>query len=341
MATIRDIARISGYSTGTVSRVINHRSDVSAEARKKIEQVIREENFRPNTNARHLKQSISSSVMIIVSDINSVFLNSLLEEVQSVMRMHGQKTAVTYLEDESAELEEAVRIEREYKPKGFVFLGGSHNGFRKKFGEITTPSVLVTTCASDLGFDLLSSFSTDDRAAGYEAVSQLIAAGHTRIGIIGGTGDIPQDDNISLRIEGAVSALADHGLVFEKERDYEPCGFSFACGYQAVQQLLERTCDITALFALSDTLAVGAMRGLKDMGLSVPDRISLVGFDGLMMSDYTIPRLTTIKQDINRLAGKTVDEMLMRMNSGRPAVHETVPYEFITGESTAPLHRSF
>ena len=86
MSTIKDIARISGYSTGTVSRVINNRADVSEEARKKIEEVIREQNYQPNQSARMLRQTVSSEVSIIVRGVGNVFLESLLEKVQIRVR---------------------------------------------------------------------------------------------------------------------------------------------------------------------------------------------------------------------------------------------------------------
>lgn len=96
MTTIKDIARLSGYSIGTVSRVINQHSDVSPEARKKIEKIIAQENFQPNSNAKLLKQQIKTSVIILVKGQMNIFLEVILEEVQKILNESGEATSVTF-----------------------------------------------------------------------------------------------------------------------------------------------------------------------------------------------------------------------------------------------------
>ena len=118
-------------------------------------------------------------------------------------------------------------------------------------------------------------------------------------------------------------------------RDYEPCPFSAEAGYQAAKRLLARAPDLTAVFAISDSLAIGAMRAFRDMGLHIPRDISLVGFDGVVATRYTIPRLATIEQDVELLARRGVDDLLMRISYEGPAVHEKIPYRFVDGESIA------
>ena len=167
----------------------------------------------------------------------------------------------------------------------------------------------------------------------------LVSKGHRRIGILGGyPGDAEGEQSgngPSLRIRGAVEELERSGVSFDCARDYEPCPFSAEVGYQAAKRLLLRTPDLTAIFAISDSIAIGAMRAFRDMGLHTPRDISLVGFDGIVPTRYTIPRLATIEQDVELLARRGVDDLLMRISYEGPAVHEKIPYRFVDGESIA------
>ena len=339
MATIQDIARISGYSIGTVSRVLNNRADVSKEARAKIEEVIKDLGYQPNSSARMLRQSVSSEITVIMRGINSNFLLSILEQIQICAREYGERVNVQYIRDTENEVDAAVQIVSDLKPKGLLFLGGNLDSFRKKFHKISVPSVLLLNDAEELGFANLSSFTTDDLNACEFAANVLVSHGHKRIGIIGGyQGDAEGKrpyDNTDLRIKGAVNALEKAGIAFDVERDYEPCPFSGEGGFQAGKRLLERTPDITGIFGLSDTIGLGAVRAFCDMGLRVPDDISVMGYDGVMFARYSVPRLTTIRQDITMLAQKGVDDLLRRVSYDYPAVYEKIPYSFVQGESVA------
>ena len=338
MATIQDIARISGYSIGTVSRVINNRADVSDEAKRKIEEVIRQENYQPNSNARMLRQSVSPDISVIVRGNSNIFLQLILEKIQARVKEHGEVVNVQFIRETDDEVATAIQVVQNLKPKGLIFLGGDARTFGEEFSKISVPSVLITSSAEGLGFDNLSSFSTDDWEASAYAVGVLLSQQHRRIGILGG---YPPDDadapegSMPLRIQGAVEAMKQAGIAFDFQRDYEACPFSAEGGYQGAKRLLLRSPDLTGIFAISDTIALGAVRALCDMGLRVPQDISIIGFDGVPYTKYSVPRLTTIAQDISLLAEKGVDDLLMRISYDRPAVHETIPYRFVNGESVA------
>ena len=340
MATIQDIARMSGYSIGTVSRVINGRSGVSEQAREKIEEIIREQAYQPNSNARMLRQSVSSEISIIVRGISNTFLQSILELVQIRLREYGESANVTFIRDTDYEVSAAMQVLQRHKPKGLIFLGGTEHTFQKDFSQITIPSVLITADAERFGFINLSSFTTDDKAAAAYAVSKLIEEGHRRIGILGGypedaVGEIPGGSIVALRIHGAVEEMERNGITFDFDRDYEGCPFTGEGGYHAAEKLLSRTPDLTGIFGVSDSVALGAIRAFQDRGLRVPDDMSVVGFDGVVFSKYSVPRLSTIGQDIEMLAKKGVDDLLMRISYEGPAVHEKIPYLFVKGESVA------
>lgn len=338
MATIQDIARISGYSIGTVSRVINNRADVSDETRKKIEEVIKAQNYQPNSSARMLRQSVSPDISVIVRGNSNIFLQLILEKIQIRVREHGEVVNVQFIRETDDEVAMAIQVVQNLKPKGLIFLGGDARAFGEEFSKINVPSVLITGSSEGCGYDNLSSFSTDDRDASAYAAGVLISQQHRRIGILGG---YPPDyagapeGNMPLRVQGAVEAMKQAGIAFDFQRDYEACPFSAEGGFQAAKRLLLRSPDLTGIFAISDAIALGAIRALCDMGLRVPQDISIIGFDGVPLAKYSVPRLSTIAQDIASLAAKGVDDLLMRISYDRPAVHETIPYRFIHGESVA------
>ncbi len=340
MATIKDIARISGYSIGTVSRVINNRADVSDQARQAVEKAIREYNYQPNTNAKMLKQTISSEVSVILRGNRSTFLAYILEEIQIRMREHGESINVQFIGETDDEVATAIQIGQNIKPKGIIFVGGSSYNFRKEFSQIPVPCTLITVDAEKLGFDNLSSFTVDDEEAAGFAVSKLIEKGHRRIGVLGGGFSEDEDgehknDYNTLRIRGVVKELEKNGITFDFDKDYELCTLSPESGYQAAEKLLKRSPDLTAVFAITDSVAVGAMRAFQDMGLNVPEDVSLIGFNGVNYVKFSNPRLATIRQDITALVRKSVDDLLIRISYGSPAVHEKIPYEFVDGESIA------
>lgn len=331
---IRDIAAKSGYGVGTVSRAINGQPNVSEKARKRILEVMREYGYEPNSNARYLKMRSQTSVVAFVMGVGNRLFDDIIGPLQACLAANDEDIVVTYLDDDANEIRTAIDYQQSRHPKGMVFLGGEISYFRESFHEIEAPSVLVTNSAADLGFPNLSSVTIDNEAAARRAVEHLIEHGHRRIGIIGGT----RANNLtsSLRLHGAEEALRRHGLELDYERDYEPCPFLESGGYEAASRLIERTSDITAIFALGDVVAFGALRALTDHGLSVPHDISLVGFDDTSFSQYSVPRITTICQNAPHLAERAAQILLDGMRGG-PAIHEVAPFELIERESVRRL----
>lgn len=337
MATIKDIARLSGYSIGTVSRVINHHRDVSDEAREKIERIITENGFQPNANAKHLKQTRTSAITIFVKGTQNVFLEDILEKIQNHLRASSESATVIFLDEADNEIEAARRIETERRPRGMIFLGGNPDHFRKSFDSLNTPSVLVSSGAADVESRLLSSFSTDDYSGSYEAAKLLIENGHTRIGIIGGHMSYDTSGITSPRLAGAVDCFREYGIDFDLETQFVPSRFSMDDGFRTAKRLLKKCPDLTAVFAHSDMIAIGAMRAFNDSGRRVPEDISLVGFDGIEYTRYTIPRIATIRQDTEEMAKRAIDDLLMRISYPRDAVHELIPFEVIDKESVRSI----
>lgn len=331
MVTIKDIARESGYSVSTVSRVLNHRNDVSPDAKKKIEEVVALYNFVPNNNAKHLKQSNSKSIGVLVKGISNMLFASIVEEIQQMIGKTEYTLVVSYLDEDADEVEEAERLCRERKPLGLLFLGGNPDYFKKGFSHVDVPCVLVTNRANDMEFANLSSVATDDIAAAKCAMEALFAAGHRDIGILGG--DIEKSYTSHQRYIGCRQSFKEHGLSLKQETCYEKARFSYDSAYRAMQRLLKKYPQLTAIFAMSDVMAIGAIRALRDMNYRIPEDISVIGFDGTALAEYYNPKLATIKQQYRTLATRSVEILFGQIELKKDPIHEIVPFEFVSGES--------
>ena len=335
--TIKDIARLSGCSVTTVSRVLNRHPDVSASTRRRVLAVVEQYGFSPNNNAKHLKQQAGTSIAVLVKGTQNILFADLVERIQALLRGSGRDAAVYYLDEDADEVAYAVQLCRERKPVGILFLGGDLELFQTGFGAITVPCVLLTNSARELAFDNLSSLTTDDEDAAFQVIDFLLRRGHRSIGVLGGTWACSQ---ISYRrLQGCRRAFDRRGVPFDPERQGEPCRYSLAEAYAATQRLLARSPDLTAIFAMSDVMAIGAIRALRDLGRRVPEDISVVGYDGVSIARYCVPRLTTVRQDTERLAERGVDILLRGIERGGRPVHEVIPFQLVEGESVAQLSR--
>lgn len=334
--TIKDIARLSGCGVATVSRVLNHHPDVSEKTRQKVMAVVEEHGFQPNNNAKHLKQQAGTSIAILVKGTQNMLFADLVEQIQALLERRDRDAAVYYLDEDANEVAYARQLCRERKPAGILFLGGDLEFFRASFQHLRVPCVLLTNSARDLGFENLSSLTTDDEQAAYKVIDYLAQKGHRSIGVLGGNWF--SESQISYRrLQGCKRAFERRGLPFDPERQAEPSRYSMAEAYAATQRLLGRCPELTAIFAMSDVMAVGVIRALRDLGKRVPEDISVVGYDGISMGRYTIPRLTTICQDTKSLAEQGVDLLLHNMTGTCHGVHEVVPFRLLDGESVAEL----
>lgn len=322
--TIKDLAAKTGYAVGTVSRALNDHPNVSDKARKAILQAARESGFQLNVNAKQLKQAHSNSILVIVKGTGNELFAEMLEYIQNLVGKTRYQLAVDYNDEDDNEVIRAVQLCREKKPVGILFLGGAAQNFAADFDKIDIPCVEVTNDASALPFSNLSSVTTDDRAAAQSAIDTLVAHGHRRIAVIGG--DRETSDVARLRFEGCMRSFRKHGIPFSPELDYQTVRFSYEDGYKATKKLLESRRDYTAIFAVSDVMTIGAIRALWEAGKRVPDDISIIGLDGLTLGRYLIPQLSTVKQDFQAIALRSVRILLDGIDRNLPARHETVPF---------------
>ena len=332
--TIKDLAEKTGYGVATVSRVLNNHPNVSPKAREAILKAVAESGFQTNSNAKQLKSSAKSILVVVKGTANEMF-SEMVETIQSLVARTHYPLYVDYMDEDSNEVLRAIQLLPEKKPLGILFLGGNSQNFQADFGRIDIPCVLVSSDGSSLPFDNLSSVTTDDRQATRCTMDSLIAMGHRKFVIVGG--DRVVSDIGRLRYQGCLDSFRKHGIDYDEELDYEGVRFSYQDGYDATQRLLARDRQFTALFAVADVMAIGAIRALHNNGLRVPQDVSVMGFDGLPMGSFLVPQLSTVIQSRQEMARRGVEILIDRMENGGKGCHEFIQYSLAQRESTRRL----
>lgn len=308
--TIKDIAKISGVSVSTVSRVLNNHPDVSEDVRRKVMAVVEEYNYIPNNSARALGQSKSDNIGLIVRGISNPFYTSIIHEIEQDIEKAGYTLVMQQIGSCDDELLAGAMMERDKRLRGLIFLGGRLDSTKDQIAGIGVPFV---NCSSNnaygtLDADSYSSVSIDDTQTAYEAVKELYKEGHRRIAVLLAR---PDDGSVSqIRYEGYVKALTEAGMAPDEDLIISVDSYNIADAYYGTRKWLEKGIAFDAIFAIADNLAMGAMRALREKGIDVPGQCSIVAIDGIEVSEYMAPALSTYCQPMKEL-GRTSVELLI------------------------------
>lgn len=333
--TIKDIAVMAGVSVTTVSRVLNHRPDVNETTRKKVEQIIRDCHFVGNTNARGLKQG-SEVIGVVVRGRSNPFLGSLAEAILARADTISDSFVTEYIDEKADEFRTALRMTRQNHVKGLIFVGSLIDDRVSAIHNLDLPMVFTTVNAETASLPRASSVAVDDRSMGRLVAEELLNLGHRQIAVFGS--NPVAGDSLAMRFQGFCDAFTEHGLTYDRSL-YRESRFSYEAGYDTATEFFTEHHDVTALFTMSDTVAVGAIRALKDMGKSVPEDVSVVGFDGIEIGRFTLPRLTTVEQPVDEIARRSVNLLLDMMEKDAAPRHILVDACFRKRESVAPNTR--
>ncbi len=318
--TIRDIARIAGVGISTVSRVINNKGSVSEATRKKVMDVVNAYNFTPNNSARNLKVVGSKNIGLMVKGITNPFFSKMIPVIEQGVALRGYSLIVHNVGSNEHELDVAIREVQDHNLCGVIIMGGTYDYTEDEFRQLSIPCVLVTISACDeVDENLYSSIRIDDEEEGYKATNYLISLGHRRIGFLYRAPWESLTPNY-LRYKGYLRALEENGIPFDPElvaTNYAADDSGYEVGFNLMKQLYMRNRDMTAVFAFADILAVGAAKAVFSMGLSVPDDISIIGFDGIEMAEYFHPSLDTIYQPAKEMALYSIDILFDVLNGGK------------------------
>lgn len=305
--TIKDIAKACGVSVSTVSRVLNNHPDVSRSVREKVSSTVERLGYIPNNSARDLVRTRSDNIGVIVRGQDNLFFSAMVKTISREIESRGYTMVLHFIGSDDDEVMAGAILEREKKLRGLIFLGGRFDYSAETLAPVGVPFVCCTytNCFGTLDEKDYSSVSIDDYMTAYRAVRTLIDLGHKRIAVVAPATD---DRSISeLRYKGYRAALEDGGLDFDPELLVETEGFfEMPKAYEGTVKLAERGTEFTAVFALSDTTALAAMKALEDCGRKVPEDCSVIGIDGLTVSEYSNPTLTTMVQPVEEMGRQSV-----------------------------------
>jgi LacI family transcriptional regulator len=333
IVTIRDVAEKAGTSISTVSRVLNERMDVDPQTREKVLSVIAKLHYVRNNNARNLKQRHTEFVAVILHGRRNIFLTDIAERILE----YGKETACQFLlefiDEKADEFRAARRLYLERKLSGIIFLGSNISGREKDIVQLDLPCVFSTVEASSLKNQKVCSVSVDNRKGGMDAANRLFKLGHRRIAVAGYQGE--RNDGTGQRFAGAMDSYEKHGEAFDPNL-FIHTDFTLKGAYDATINMLEKTRDFTAVFAISDMIAIGVIRALRDQGLRVPEDVSVIGFDGIELASYITPSLATMRQPVDEIA-KTSVSLLIDSIAGKPSRHVLLDTEPVAGDSVRPV----
>lgn len=337
--TIKDIAKRCGVGVSTVSRAINNHPDINQETKDKVMKVIQETGFVPNNSARNLKRTEVNSIAVLVKGISNPFFSTIIQVVEAQIHKRHFAMVMQHVESYDDELDVALELVKEKRLRGIIFLGGAYKHDEKKLARLNVPFVFSTirTVYEDRQIKKYSSISVDDQAEGKKLVEYLISLGHRKIAIL--TENAMGESVGMLRLRGYMEALDAHGikvnpnLILEVTDHTDP--YTMKNGYEITKELLQSGEEFTAVFAIADTMAVGACRALHEAGKRIPQDISVVGFDGIPLGEYYTPQLTTMRQPVEDMASKTVNLLFDIIDRKHGHEHIVFPAELVERESTA------
>ncbi len=338
--TIVEIAKRCGVGVSTVSRAINNHSDINPETKKRIMDVIRETGYIPNNSARNLKRIDAKCIAVLVKGITNPFFAPMIEVVEQEVEKRGYALVLRHVEAYEDEVDVALELEKEKRLRGIIFMGGSARHGAEKIKQLNVP-VVFTTIGSDISDDLTgseySTVSVDDEKESFKIVEYLISLGHKRIAIMTEANDTPSI--VQLRYQGYINALKKHRIKVDKNliRYVDQRIYTMGNGYDTAKALIDSGEKFTALYCISDVLAVGALRAFADAGIRVPDDVSVAGFDGQELSRFCVPRLTTIRQPMSQISKETIRLIFDIIDKKSDHTHIIFPGELVIGESTTKV----
>lgn len=330
---LKDIAKLAGVGVGTASRVINNKEGVKAETREKVLSVIEELGYVPNTVARTLKQNSSKQIGVIINGRSNHFFTEVLEAIEVEASKNGYSILIHYVEsNEKSPDQFGFQYMLHRKIEGLIYLGGYFDkDVTEQVAKLKIPVVAGSTVIVEgANRDVFSSVVVNNEESAYELIKYLLAKGHRDIGVIGSD----KNDYMYLeRLKGYSRALGEYNINFNLDI-IEDGRYTFEGGYNACLKVLKKSKKISAIFATSDIMAIGAARALLEKGYKIPEDISIVGYDGLENSKYFFPSITTVSQPKGRLGYESVKTLLCQLNSDTQKVeHKELETTLIKRES--------
>lgn len=290
MATMKDVAEKAGVSTATVSRALMNPEKVSAQTRKRVQIAVQTVGYDPQPLARQVKRNETRNLLVMVPDICDPFYADMLRGIEETADEHGYLVLIADCAHQHPNKKSFGDLVIARQIDGMLLLGSDLPfAIDKSQQQNLPPMVMANEFVPELE---LATVHIDNLTAAYEAADYLFKLGHRRIACISG----PANQTLcQYRVQGYIQALRRHGIAAEDALVIRG-DISFQTGAAGLNTLISQINPPTAIFCHSDIIAFGALSQAKKIGLSVPQDLSLIGFDDLALANYCDPPLTTVAQ---------------------------------------------
>lgn len=307
-ATMKDIARRTGLGLATISSYFNG-GNVREKNRIKIQEAIEELHYEVNEVARGLKTNATRTVGVVIPELNNIFCAEIITGMEDILRSHGYAAIVCDCRTDRKLEKEAVDFLTRKRVDGIINMPVDGTGAHlESFRRTGKPILLIDRRIQGIDCDCVL---VDNERAASDAVELLISAGHRKIGIIGGPGDISTAQE---RLSGYKKALARHGISPEESLIYHG-DYTIQGGVRALEALVKGNGEMTAVFVTNYEMTMGAVIGANEMGIPMPERLSMIGFDNLQFARACSPKLTIVSQPTGKIAKEAARLILDRMEN--------------------------
>ena len=323
MAHIRDVSKLAGVSAATVSRAYTSPEKVSPDTLDRVRKAAEALNYKPNSLARLFRGKRTNSVLVLVPDLSNLFFARVLSGIERVATENGYYLLVFQTHDSTETERAGVEMVEINRVDGVVQLGGRPLSVLHKDGDLC--GVPFVHAIEPVGDQAYPTVSVDNEAAARSMAGYLLALGHRRIGVLAG---LEGRDVTAARLNGFRQALAEYGAEFDPSAvEYGP--YTYIGGGEGALKLVTRRPDLTALFCMSDAIAIGAMRTCMDRGMRIPDDLSVTGFDNIGVSRFCEPPLTTVIQPAERIGEVAMTLMVNRLKGLPMQERQILPTELV------------
>lgn len=344
MVTIRDVAKESGFSSTTVSIVLNNAPlarYIPPKTKKKIEGAAKRLGYRPNQFARSLRSKRSHTVGVMVFDMTDPFCTLILRGIENTLYQASYLPILTDVHNEGSRFERYLEMLLDRRIEALIVIANWVFLDINLLADLEKSSIPTASIGCELQTDSISSVIVDNEVGGHLALEHLHSLGHRRIAIIRGPKALTDSSPRWRGIRGCAKECGlelDPKLIVEMPESRDPLS-SYELGYKLTEDLIRQKRHFTALLAFDDMSAFGAIRALNKAGMKVPDQCSVIGFDDVSPSAIYAPALTTVRQPMEAMGASAVGIVLDGINAvlenrKMNATHRKVAPELVLREST-------
>ncbi|MGG2198515.1 MULTISPECIES: LacI family DNA-binding transcriptional regulator [Paenibacillus] len=330
-ATIYDVAREAGVSIAAVSQVINGKGKISEERRAEIMRVMERLNYQPSVIAAALTGKKTYTLGLLVPDISNPFFAEIARAVEDQGHSLGYSLVICSTDNKDERVERYLSLLQQKSVDGMIIGTGMDN--KEMLKPLLENSIPIAMIAREMPGHDVQTVITDDFAGGRLAAEHLLGLGHTRLAVLAEQLKVSSSRE---RIRGFRQRLAEAGIDLPDDRVLASGDALVKDGKRKATELLQRAERPTAIFCCNDLLAIGALQAAKELGLRVPEQLSIVGFDNTILATVTEPPLTTVSQPTEEMGKLAVDLLLSQLKKEEGGSRRTVLQpELVTRRSTA------